>query len=57
MIDIRKQPALIECINMVLTSGHKVVIQKEKDGNVVVLGIEEQRRVVGTFDAKSLRSR
>lgn len=57
MIDIRKQPALIECINMVLTSGHKVVIQKEKDGNVVVLGIEEQRRVVGKFDAKSLRSR
>lgn len=57
MIDIRKQPALIECINMVLTTGHRAVIQKEKDGNVYVIGIEEQRKVVGKFDAKSLRPR
>lgn len=57
MIDIRKQPALIECINMVLATGHRAVIQKEKDGNVYVIGIEEQRKVVGKFDAKSLRSR
>lgn len=56
MIDIRKQPALIECINIVLTSGHRAIVQKEKDGNVYVIGVEEQRKVVGKFDAKSLRS-
>lgn len=56
MIDIRKQPALIECINMVLTPGHRAIVQKEKDGNVYVIGVEEQRKVVGKFDAKSLRS-
>ena len=39
MIDIRKQPALIECINMVLSSGHKVEVKREKD-YIVVIGVD-----------------
>ena len=55
MIDIRKQPAIEECINMVLSSGHNVLIKKEKD-TIVVVGIEEQRRVVGKFDPRTMKS-
>lgn len=49
MIDIRKQPALIECINGILSVGHKVEIKREKD-NIVVIGVEEQRKLVGKFE-------
>lgn len=55
MIDIRKQPALIECINMVLTAGHKAEIKRERN-DIVVIGIEEQRKVVGKFDTKSAKA-
>lgn len=54
MIDIRKTPALIECINGVLTAGHKVEIKKEKT-EIVVVGVEEQRKVVGKFDARTAK--
>lgn len=49
MIDIRKQPALIECINGVLSVGHKALIKREGK-EIVVIAIEEQRKVVGKFD-------
>lgn len=49
MIDIRKQPALIECINSILSIGHKAEIKREK-GDIVVIGIEEQRKLVGKFN-------
>ena len=49
MIDIRKQPALIECINGILSIGHKVEIKREKN-DIVVIGIEEQRKLVGKFN-------
>ena len=49
MIDIRKQPALIERINGILSVGHKVEIKREKN-DIVVIGIEEQRKLVGKFD-------
>ena len=49
MIDIRKQPALIERINGILSVGHKVEIKREKD-SIVVIGVEEQRKLVGKFE-------
>ena len=55
MIDIRKQPALIECINGILSVGHKVEIKREKD-NIVVIGVEEQRKLVGKFEASRTKS-
>lgn len=55
MIDIRKQPTLIECINGVLTAGHNVLIKRER-GELVVVGIEEQRKVVGKIDLKQIKS-
>ena len=55
MIDIRKQPALIECINGVLTAGHKAVVQRERN-EIVVVGVEEQRKVVGKFDIKQTKA-
>ncbi len=54
MIDIRKQPALIECINMVLTSGHKAEVKQEKD-HIIVIGVEEQRKIVGKVDVRSTK--
>jgi hypothetical protein len=55
MIDIRKEPAVTECINAVLTAGHNVLIKREKD-TIVVVGIEEQRKVVGKFDPRKMRA-
>lgn len=55
MIDIRKQPALIECINMVLSSGHKVEVKREKD-YIVVIGVEEQRKLVGKFETNRTKA-
>lgn len=55
MIDIRKQPALIECINAVLTAGQKAEIKREK-GDIVVIGIEEQRKLVGKFDTNRTKA-
>ena len=54
MIDIRKEPSLTECIHMILTSGHNVLIKRERDA-IVVVGIEEQRKVVGKFDPRKMR--
>lgn len=55
MIDIRKQPALIECINGILSVGHKVEIKREKN-DIVVIGIEEQRKLVGKFDTNRTKA-
>lgn len=55
MIDIKKQPAIAECINMVLTSGHSALVKREKD-QIVVVGIDEQRKVVGKVDLRSVRA-
>ena len=55
MIDIKKQPALIECINGILSVGHKVEIKREKN-DIVVIGIEEQRKLVGKFDANRTKA-
>ncbi len=55
MIDIRKQPALIECINGILSVGHKVEIKREKD-NIVVIGVEEQRKLVGKFETNRTKA-
>lgn len=55
MIDIRKQPALIECINDILSVGHKVEIKREKD-NIVVIGVEEQRKLVGKFETNRTKA-
>ena len=55
MIDIRKQPALIECINGILSVGHKVEIKREKS-DIVVIGIEEQRKLVGKFDTNRTKA-
>ena len=55
MIDIRKQPALIECINGILSVGHKVEIKREKD-SIVVVGVEEQRKLVGKFEANRTKA-
>lgn len=55
MIDIKKQPAITECINMVLSSGHNALVKREKD-SIVVVGIEEQRKVVGKVDLKSVKA-
>lgn len=54
MIDIRKQQALIECINGILTAGDKVEIKRER-GEIVVIGVEENRKVVGKFDLRSTK--
>lgn len=55
MIDIRKQPALVECINGILSVGHKVEIKREKN-DIVVIGIEEQRKLVGKFDTNRTKA-
>lgn len=55
MIDIRKQQALIECINAVLSAGDKVEIKREKS-DIVVIGIEEKRRMVGKFDVNRTKT-
>ena len=55
MIDIRKAPAISECINAALTSGHTVLIKREKDA-IVVVGIEENRRVIGKFDPRTIKA-
>lgn len=55
MIDIRKQQPIIDCINMVLTSGHSALIKRERD-QIVVVGIEENRKVVGKSDIKSVKA-
>ena len=55
MIDIRKQPALIECINAVLTAGNKVEVKREKD-QIVVIGVEEQRKLVGKFETSRTKA-
>lgn len=54
MIDIRKQPALIECINAVLTAGNKAEIQRE-GRNIVVISVEERRRPVGRFETSKIK--
>lgn len=54
MTDIRKAPALIECINMILSSGHTCEIKREKN-EIVVVGVEEQRKLVGKFDPRTMR--
>lgn len=54
MIDIRKQPALIECINGVLSVGHKVLVKREGP-EIAVIAIEEQRKLIGKFDVKQTK--
>ena len=54
MIDIRKAPAITECINAILTSGHNVLIKRERN-EIVIVGVEEQRKVVGKFDARTIK--
>ena len=54
MIDIRKAPAITECINAILTSGHNVLIKRERN-EIVIVGVEEQRKVVGKFDTRTIK--
>ena len=54
MIDIRKTPSVIEMINTALSNGDKVEIKREK-GEIVVVGIDERRKLLGKVGTQAYR--